>query len=173
VILAQDLFKRAEAAYDKREEEIGVELILRIFRHIYLEEADRAWVDHLTEMDHLRDSIGLRGYGQKDPKQEYKKEGYNLFLDMVAKVSSNVVTKLFSVNVKQPEEEDQRELEEIARQQALARDARARHDDEPPPDAVPPREEPPAHAMNDDMECPCGSGKPFRQCHGAEEEATA
>jgi preprotein translocase subunit SecA len=50
-------------------------------------------------MEHLRDGIGLRGYGQKDPKQEYKKEGYNLFVNMMARVSSNVVTKLFSVQV--------------------------------------------------------------------------
>jgi preprotein translocase subunit SecA len=172
-VLAQDLFRRAEEAFEKLEEKVGEELILRIFRHIYLEEVDKAWVDHLTEMDHLRDSIGLRGYGQKDPKQEYKKEGYNLFINMVARVSSNVVTKLFAVNVKQPEEEDQRELEELARQQALAQQARPRHepvgeDDVEQEVLVPP----PAHALNDEMECPCGSGKPFRQCHGTEEEAT-
>ena len=71
---------------------LGTALDLRVFRHVYLEELDKAWVDHLTEMDHLRDGIGLRGYGQKDPKQEYKKEGYNLFVNMVARVSSNVVT---------------------------------------------------------------------------------
>ncbi len=171
-VLAQELYRRAEETYQKREEEVGAELILRIFRHIYLEEVDKAWVEHLTEMDHLRDSIGLRGYGQKDPKQEYKKEGYNKFVDMVAGVSSNVVTKLFSVNVKQPEEEERIELDDLARHEDQARHAVARHDDEPAPNALPP-EEPPAHALNDDMECPCGSGKPFRTCHGTEEEATA
>jgi preprotein translocase subunit SecA len=171
-LLAQDLYKRAEEIYEKREEEIGLELILRIFRHVYLEELDRAWVEHLTEMDHLRDSIGLRGYGQKDPKQEYKKEGYNKFVDMVAGVSSNVMTKLFSVAVQRPEEEQQIEAADMARHQEEMRHAVARHDDDPPPNALPPPEPPPAHALNDDMECPCGSGKPFRTCHGAEEEAT-
>jgi preprotein translocase subunit SecA len=171
--LAQDLFKRAEEAYDAREEKVSIDLILRIFRHVYLEEVDKAWVEHLTEMDHLRDSIGLRGYGQKDPKQEYKKEGYNLFIDMVARVSSNVVTKLFAVDVRQPEEDDQRELAEMARQQELAAHATATHEDEPAPNAGPPPEEPPAHALDEEMECPCGSGKPFRQCHGGEDEATA
>ncbi len=173
--LAQDLFRRAEEAYTKREEEVGVDLILRIFRHIYLEEVDKAWIDHLTEMDHLRDSIGLRGYGQKDPKQEYKKEGYNLFIDMVARVSSNVVTKLFNVNVRQPEEEQKLELDDLARHQEQMRGAVARHEDEPAPNAqlTPPEPEAlPAHALADDMECPCVSGKPFRQCHGTEEEAT-
>jgi preprotein translocase subunit SecA len=172
-VLAQELFKRAETIYEKREEEVGTELILRIFRHIYLEELDKAWVDHLTDMDHLRDGIGLRGYGQKDPKQEYKKEGYNLFVDMVARVSSNVVTKLFAVNVKQPEEEQQLELDDMARHQEAMRHAVARHEDEPAPNADATPAEPPAHAVSDDMECPCGSGKPFRQCHGVEDEATA
>jgi preprotein translocase subunit SecA len=170
--LAQDLFRRAEEIYKKREEEVGLELILRIFRHIYLEEVDKAWVDHLTEMDHLRDSIGLRGYGQKDPKQEYKKEGYNLFIDMVARVSSNVVTKLFSVNVKQPEEEDRLEIEDRERHEELLRHAVAKHEEDTAAENTR-AAAPPAPAVTDDMECPCGSGKPFRQCHGAaEEEAT-
>ncbi len=134
-VLAQELFTRAEAAYAAREEEVGTELVLRIFRHIYLEEVDKAWVEHLTEMDHLRDSIGLRGYGQKDPKQEYKKEGYNLFIDMVARVSSNVVTKLFAMKVKQPEEEERLELDELARHEEAMRLAVAHHDDEPAPNA--------------------------------------
>jgi preprotein translocase subunit SecA len=172
-VLAQDLFKRAEELYEKREGEVGIELLLRIFRHIYLEELDKAWVDHLTDMDHLRDGIGLRGYGQKDPKQEYKKEGYNLFVDMVAQVSSNVVTKLFGVQVRQPEEEQQLEMSDLARHQEAMRHAVASHEDGPSPNAAPPTPEPPAHALNEEMECPCGSGKPFRVCHGAEDEASA
>jgi preprotein translocase subunit SecA len=168
-LLARDLFDRAEALYTKREEEVGIELILRIFRHIYLEELDRAWVDHLTEMDHLRDSIGLRGYGQKDPKQEYKKEGYNLFVNMVARVSSNIVTNLFKVNVKRPEEEDEIEQADLARHAARLQQAVAQHEDEPPPAPAPP----PAPIIESDQECPCGSGKLFNQCHGAEDEAVA
>ena len=169
--LAQELFTRAETAYKAREEEVGTELVLRIFRHIYLEEVDKAWVEHLTEMDHLRDSIGLRGYGQKDPKQEYKKEGYNLFIDMVARVSSNVVTKLFAMQVKQPEEEERLELDDLARHQDAMRVAVASHDEEPVLDAA--ASEPAAPAITDDMECPCGSGKPFRTCHGTAEEEEA
>ena len=76
---------------------MGSELMLRVFRHYYLEEIDKAWVEHLTNMEHLRDGIGLRGYGQKDPKQEYKKEGYDIFVTMMASTSSNVCSKVFSV----------------------------------------------------------------------------
>jgi preprotein translocase subunit SecA len=168
-LLARELYDRAEAIYMKREEDMGTELMLRVFRHIYLEELDRAWVDHLTEMDHLRDSIGLRGYGQKDPKQEYKKEGYSLFVNMVARVSSNIVTKLFSVNVKRSEEEEAIEQADLARHAAQLDRAVAHHEDEPEPMPAPP----PAPIIQNDQECPCGSGKPFNQCHGAPDEAVA
>ena len=169
-LLAQDLFTRAEKLYEEREKEVGIELVLRIFRHVYLEELDKAWVDHLTEMDHLRDSIGLRGYGQKDPKQEYKKEGYTLFVNMVARVSSNVVTKVFGVAVKREEEEAQIEEADLARHAAQLRDAVAQHDEEQP---IPEPQAPPEPMIESTQECPCGSGKPFAECHGgADEEAS-
>ncbi|MDI1443759.1 preprotein translocase subunit SecA [Polyangium sp. 6x1] len=169
--LAHDLFDRAEKAFEAREKEIGTELLLRIFRHIYLEELDKSWVDHLTDMDHLRDGIGLRGYGQKDPKQEYKKEGYNLFVTMVARVQSNVMTKVFAMKVRREEEEQAIEERDLARHQEQLDHAVAHHDEELPPGAS---EEPPAQAavVTAEMECPCGSGKPFMQCHGAEDEAS-
>src|ERR1044072_4255513 len=130
--LAHELFNRAQTIFEKRESDVGIELVLRVFRHIYLEELDKAWVDHLTDMDHLRDGIGLRGYGQKDPKQEYKKEGYNMFVNMVARVSSNIVTKLFSVNVRRPEEEEQIEAADMGRHAEQLKQAVARHNEELP-----------------------------------------
>jgi preprotein translocase subunit SecA len=168
-LLAQDLYTRAEKLYQEREKEVGIEFILRVFRHVYLEELDKAWIDHLTEMDHLRDSIGLRGYGQKDPKQEYKKEGYTLFVNMVARVSSNVVTKVFTINVKREEEEAQIEENDFARHAAQLREAVAHHDDEPIPEPAPP----PEPIIASTQECPCGSGKPFAECHGGAEEDEA
>ncbi|MBK9262954.1 MAG: preprotein translocase subunit SecA [Polyangiaceae bacterium] len=170
--LAHDLFDRAEKAFEAREKEIGTELLLRIFRHIYLEELDKSWVDHLTDMDHLRDGIGLRGYGQKDPKQEYKKEGYNLFVTMVARVQSNVATKVFHVKVRREEEEQAIEASDLARHAAELEHAVAHHDEELPAGASeqPPVQEP---VVTADMECPCGSGKPFQKCHGAGDEEEA
>ncbi|MFO0755915.1 MAG: preprotein translocase subunit SecA [Byssovorax sp.] len=167
-LLAHELFDRAEALYKIREEEVGMELVLRAFRRIYLEELDRAWVDHLTDMDHLRDGIGLRGYGQKDPKQEYKKEGYNLFVNMVARVSSDVLTNLFRIQVKRPEEELALEEADLLRNAERLRAAVAQHDEGPAPVPAPP----PEPVVQNDQECPCGSGKPFAQCHGAEDEAS-
>ena len=170
--LARGLFDRAEAIFEKREQDIGVELSLRIFRHLYLEELDKGWVDHLTDMDHLRDGIGLRGYGQKDPKQEYKKEGYNMFVNMVARVSTIVITKFYTVNLKRAEqEEEQAEAADLQRHAASLREAIAQHDEGLPLGAsAPPLL--PEPAVVHDQECPCGSGKPFNTCHGVEDEAT-
>src|SRR4051812_20013905 len=86
--LAHALYSQALAILEEREKEMGTELLMRVFRHFYLEDIDKQWVEHLTAMEHLRDGIGLRGYGQRDPKQEYKKEGYDLFVSMMAEVSS-------------------------------------------------------------------------------------
>jgi preprotein translocase subunit SecA len=88
--IAKALFEAAEKRLDEKEKDTGTELLLRVFRHFYLEEIDRRWVEHLTDMEHLRDGIGLRGYGQRDPKQEYKKEGYDVFMNMMAETMSNV-----------------------------------------------------------------------------------
>jgi preprotein translocase subunit SecA len=169
--LAQEMFDVAEKAYHDREKELGLELMLRIFRHIYLEELDKAWVDHLTDMDHLRDGIGLRGYGQKDPKQEYKKEGYNLFVTMLARVSSSVVTKFMSAKVRRAEDEAQIEAEDLRRHVEELSQALARHVGEDDEVQAPGPMAPPPPAVTGEMDCPCGSGKKFSQCHGADEPA--
>ncbi|MBW2527386.1 MAG: preprotein translocase subunit SecA [Deltaproteobacteria bacterium] len=167
--LARELYDIAEEAYLKREEELGMELLLRVFRHIYLEELDRTWVDHLTDMDHLRDGIGLRGYGQKDPKQEYKKEGYNMFVNMMARVSSNVVTKMMKAQIRRADadaELEQMEADKLARHLDELSGAIARHGGEAQPASSPGLPAPPA-VMGEEP-CPCGSGKPFRKCHGSD-----
>ena len=117
---------------------MGTELLLRVFRHFYLEEIDRQWVDHLTNMEHLRDGIGLRGYGQRDPKQEYKKEGYDVFITMMAATSSNVCTKLFKVQVRKENDIERMEREDAEKHAAQQRAMQMRHggevaggDDEP------------------------------------------
>ena len=182
--LAHKLYVQAEKAVADKEKELGTELLLRIFRHFYLEEIDRAWVEHLTNMEHLRDGIGLRGYGQKDPKQEYKKEGYDIFINMMAATSSNVATKIFKVKVQKETEIERIEREDAERHETQQRAMQARHgsevsgaEDEAPPAPraaarpqprivqAPQRREGPKIGRNDP--CPCGSGQKFKKCHGA------
>ena len=192
--VAHRLYVQAEKAVYDKEKELGTELLLRIFRHFYLEEIDREWVEHLTNMEHLRDGIGLRGYGQKDPKQEYKKEGYDIFITMMAATSSNVATKIFKVKVQKETEIERIEREDAARHQQQERALQMRHGSEvdgaeeqpeqaaqpsrrPQPRSLPPqapvRREGPKIGRNDP--CPCGSGQKFKKCHGAalEEEGAS
>jgi len=172
--LVRELYRFAEAAYVAKEKDVGVELLLRAFRHMYVESIDEAWVEHLSNMEHLRDGIGLRGYGQRDPKNEYKKEGYNLFLNMMAKVSSVVLTKLFDVQVHRTEELAAIEAQAEAKHRAELEAAVARHpgESDPTPEAAPlpvqaRRSAPPAPKIGRNDLCPCGSGKKFKKCHGA------
>jgi preprotein translocase subunit SecA len=178
-LLVRELYKRAEALHAKKEEELGVELLLRVFRHIYLETIDEAWVDHLSNMEHLRDGIGLRGYGQKDPKNEYKKEGYDLFLNMMAKVSGGVLAKVFEVQIHRQEEIAALEAEAEQRHHAELDAAVARHPGDPDAPAADleqlreaaalaeRRAAPAAPKIGRNDPCPCGSGKKFKKCHGA------
>jgi preprotein translocase subunit SecA len=193
-LVVRKLFALAEEQYKKKEEELGVETTLRVFRHMYVEAMDEAWVDHLSNMEHLRDGIGLRGYGQRDPKNEYKKEAYNLFLTMMAKVSSTVLTRLFEARPRRREELVAAEHEAARRHQeelehAVARHPSAGNEDaaelleqlqqavatatQQAPATAPKRRETPKIGRND--VCPCGSGKKFKKCHGAllEEEGAA
>ena len=163
-----------------------------MFRHFYLEEIDRQWVEHLTNMEHLRDGIGLRGYGQRDPKQEYKKEGYDVFMTMMATTSSTVCSKVFKVQVHRENEIERIEREDAEKHAAQQSAMQMRHGGEvtgseeseaaaaaaaaaqaqrpsrrpqPQIQMQPARREGPKVGRNDP--CPCGSGQKFKKCHGA------
>jgi preprotein translocase subunit SecA len=182
--VARALYDDAEKALDAKEKETGTELLLRVFRHFYLEEIDREWVEHLTSMEHLRDGIGLRGYGQKDPKLEYKLEGYDIFVTMIATTNSSVCTKLFKVRVQKENDIERMEREDADKHAAQQRAMQLRHggeaaggEEEAPPPPVrsqrpqprvvspPARRDAPKIGRNDP--CPCGSGQKFKKCHGA------
>jgi preprotein translocase subunit SecA len=180
--LAHRLYVQAEAAMETREKEMGTELLLRVFRHFYLEEIDREWVEHLTNMEHLRDGIGLRGYGQRDPKQEYKKEGYDIFITMMAATSSNVATKLFKVKMQKETDIERLEREDAERhlvQQSAMQlrhgseveggpeEAPARPSRKPEPRVVAPAPVRSGPKIGRNDPCPCGSGQKFKKCHGA------
>jgi preprotein translocase subunit SecA len=186
--VARAVFEQGMSVYLEREKRYGVANMMRFFRHFYLQEIDKEWVDHLTNMEHLRDGIGLRGYGQRDPKNEYKKEGYDLFLNMMANVSSSVLTKLLEFSPQGARAIEALEAEAEERHQHEIEQAVARHpgEEEVPPPAGPsldqlrgqaaerPAKAAPKIGRNDP--CPCGSGKKFKQCHGSvleDETATA
>jgi preprotein translocase subunit SecA len=162
--------------------------MMRFFRHFFLQEIDKEWVEHLTNMEHLRDGIGLRGYGQRDPKNEYKKEGYDLFLNMMANVSSSVLVKLMEFKPEGSRAIEALEAEAEERHHAELEQAVARHpgEEEVVPLAGPTLDQQRAQAAERPVTrgapkigrndpCPCGSGKKFKQCHGSvlEDETAA
>ena len=114
-------------------------------------------------MDHLKDGIGLRGYGQRNPLQEYQREGYDMFVDMLGRFEADVVEKMYSVQI--AAEQDVDRIEEMRRrrhQQMMAAHAASRKVEEGQP-AIAKRE---ADKVGRNDPCPCGSGKKYKKCHG-------
>jgi preprotein translocase subunit SecA len=122
--LLRKLYMDAAAILERKEREFGTENFLRLFRDLYLQEIDKQWMDHLQGMDHLRDGIGLRGYGQRDPKKEYQREGFDMYLEMVQSVKSSVTLGMFTVERAGEEElqrlEEQRRRATEKRQQQIS-----------------------------------------------------
>jgi preprotein translocase subunit SecA len=182
--LVHVLYKQAEKAVVAKEKDMGTELLVRIFRHYYMTEIDKQWVEHLTNMEHLRDGIGLRGYGQKDPKQEYKKEGYETFVTMMASTSSVAVSQVFAAKAAREDDVERMEQEDLRRAHERERAMRMLYTEGAAPEdqaeidrrraaAVsvrpPPRQEPVVLKGNP---CPCGSGLLFVECHGKPAEGS-
>ena len=158
--------------YRNRREQMGAESAAMLERHFMLSALDRHWKDHLAAMDYLRQGIHLRGYAQKNPEQEYKKEAFNLFVNMLAVIKSDVVTDLSRVHV--PTAEELAELEAQQQRQAESMRLSFEHDDvdgltgEVTSDAS---DRSLANAQfsvpeSRNAPCPCGSGLKYKQCHG-------
>ena len=159
-----------------KEASIGAETMRMLEKHIMLSVLDDNWKQHLARMDHLRHGIHLRGYAQKKPKQEYKKEAFELFSEMLDKVKREVVTMLARVRVRTEEEVAALEAQERAQAEAQARRMQFQHADSggygadeeaATPDyqyGGEPDDGMPKVGRNDP--CPCGSGKKYKHCHG-------
>jgi len=151
------LMEQAHTIFDNRVKEMGDELMDHLIKVMMLQAIDVHWKDHLLNIDHLKEGIGLRGYGQKDPKQEYKKEAYNLFMEMIVRIREEVVERIYWVQIENPEEVE--EIEEEQRSKKLVFNLSG--DEE--------RHREPAKSQkvagrND--ACPCGSGKKYKKCCG-------
>lgn len=160
------------ARYRQRREQMGNESAAMLERHFMLNSLDRHWKDHLAAMDYLRQGIHLRGYAQKNPEQEYKKEAFNLFVNMLGVIKSDVVTDLSRVHV--PTAEELAELEAQQQRQAESMRLSFEHDDvDGLTGEVTVSEEienvgNPAFPVPESRNapCPCGSGLKYKQCHG-------
>lgn len=165
------IHEAANEAYQQKCETLGADIRV-IERQVMLQVLDTLWKEHLSNMDHLRQGIGLRAYAQKNPRQEYKRESFELFQQMLESIKLDTVRFLSRVQVRSPEEVaamEARQLEEQKRQQlqmqheevsALGGEAQPQQGNNPQPFV---RE---GRKVGRNDPCPCGSGKKYKQCHG-------
>ncbi len=186
-----------EIAYRAKEESVGVQVMRYIEKEVTLRTLDQHWREHLAAMDYMRQGIFLRSYAQKNPKQEYKREAFELFTGMLERIKFDTVTTVSKIQVRSQAEIEQ---EELQRQQRLARALQMQHAEAVSPISVMPEEAPmevdsaPLEPLSNvsgigsrgeaaapyvrevakvgrNEPCPCGSGRKYKHCHGTLQQA--
>jgi len=182
----ESIYGKIEAAYDAREAQLGVELMRSVERTIYMRAIDSLWIEHLTNMEHLREGIGLRGYGQYDPLVAYKQEAFRMFEQLLGQVDSLVAESIFRVEVVQqpqvmPKDVQEQGIDEstggtksftskgnVSTKNKSDFDRKASNIQKLMGEQSTGREVSKAEkkkvGRND--ACPCGSGKKYKKCHG-------
>jgi len=169
---AEGLFKKvlnaAHTRYQEKVEAVGAESMHHFERGIMLQSLDSHWREHLSALDHLRQGIHLRGYAQKNPKQEYKREAFELFSAMLDTIWYEVTRVTMTVQIRSPEDVevvDARTEPENVQYHHADYDEVLGTDTETPEEAAEPfvRQE---HKVGRNDPCPCGSGKKYKHCHG-------
>jgi len=148
-------------AYDEKEQTFTPPVLRYLEKMILLQTMDGLWKDHLLSMDHLKEGIGLRGYGQKNPLQEYQKEAFAMFEELSQRMQEDVVEKLFTVQIARQEDAQRIESRRVPQRQVVMSHGGAVVQAQ----TTQPKREAPKVGRNDS--CPCGSGKKYKKCHGA------
>ncbi|EOX3376912.1 preprotein translocase subunit SecA [Vibrio cholerae] len=166
--LRERIIEQAVEVYKAKEQAVSPAVMRNFEKSVMLQTLDTLWKEHLAAMVHLRQGIHLRGYAQKNPKQEYKRESFELFEDLLESLKSDVITVLSKVRVQQQEEVERMEAQRRAQAEEAARHAQAQHasaDDAEQDESNQPmvRDE---RKVGRNEPCPCGSGKKYKQCHG-------
>jgi len=175
--LREKILDELTQVYRAKEEHVGEETIRQFEKQVLLQVLDQRWKEHLAAMDHLRQGIHLRGYAQKNPKQEYKRESFELFQSMLSNIKHDVIRILSHVQVQQ-----EAEVEEMERRRREAEAAAAQQYSYQHAQSSGMSGEEQAEEQGDDSNaqpfvregrkvgrnepCPCGSGKKYKQCHG-------
>lgn len=158
--LRQAIFTDLKTIYEDKESRLGSEFTRHIEKAILLQTVDTSWKEHLTTMEHLKEGIGLRGYGQRDPLVEYKLEATDLFNDMIRRIKEETISLLFKLEFN-PEQELEVEREEELRYSSTEEEMQEL-EEQKEAKLQPIKKE--KIGRNDP--CPCGSGKKFKKCHG-------
>ena len=156
---AEKLLATVNDAYAEKEKAVGEKTMRQLERYVLLQMVDTYWKEHLLNMDHLKEGIGLQGYGQKNPLNEYKKEGFNMFMAVMETVKQKTVDTLFRIQLVQDDEVDQMSMEQRRKKQQTKAN---RRDGEIGRQPVI-RE---GQKIGRNAPCPCGSGKKYKRCCG-------
>ncbi|HHH1087185.1 TPA: preprotein translocase subunit SecA [Yersinia enterocolitica] len=167
--LRERILQLAIADYQRKEEVVGFDMMRNFEKGVMLQTLDSLWKEHLAAMDYLRQGIHLRGYAQKDPKQEYKRESFAMFAAMLESLKYEVISVLSKVQVRMPEEVEALEVQRREEAERLARQQQLSHESDN--SALMSQEEANVAAslerkVGRNDPCPCGSGKKYKQCHG-------
>jgi len=172
----EKMHQRVEKLFQEKQDRVGPEIMRRLEKDMMLKVLDNRWKEHLAAMDYLRQGIGLRGYAQKNPKQEYKREAFVMFQDMLEQIKHETISLISRVELPTLEE-----IKAMEAAQQAPQDVQYQHDDaddilhpDQPQQAVP-QEAQPVKAepfkrtdkkLGRNEPCHCGSGKKYKQCHG-------
>jgi preprotein translocase subunit SecA len=159
--LAAALMEKVKQRYEEKEALFGSPMMRWLERRIILDIVDTQWKDHLLTLDHLKEGIGLRGYGQKDPLVEFKKEAFTLFENMMVRIDTETTRYLFLIQPAKPPEQEAKELEQRQRRQQQQLQYQAG-----PAQAEAPKPVRAGAKVGRNDPCPCGSGKKYKKCHG-------
>ncbi|MFN4326624.1 MAG: preprotein translocase subunit SecA [Azonexus sp.] len=164
--ILERIVKGADEAYQAKVELVGAPTFRQFERNVMLQSLDSHWREHLAALDHLRQGIHLRGYAQKNPKQEYKREAFELFEGLLDLVRREVTRLVYTVQIRSPEDVEETaphaDVQNVQYQHAGYDEALG--EGGTPPRAATPVENGPKIGRNDP--CPCGSGKKYKHCHG-------
>ncbi|PSR31580.1 MAG: preprotein translocase subunit SecA [Sulfobacillus benefaciens] len=168
--LQEVIYQKGEELYQQKEEEFGSEAVRELERMILLRVVDSKWMEHLDAMDALREGVGLRAYGQRDPVVEYKKEAYDMYQDMLGSIREEVIRMLFHLQLAPQAEMQLTQPVATVVAEQHGEDVRPAH----PFQVIQGGQGKPARAKTDQPgrndPCPCGSGKKYKRCHGAIEQ---
>jgi preprotein translocase subunit SecA len=159
--LTELVSQKVRDVYEEKERRFTPPILRQLEKIIMLQTIDTLWKDHLLNMDHLKEGIGLRGYGQKNPLQEYQKEGFDMFEEMAHRIQEDVVQKLFTVEIAR-----EAAAQELPIPQARPQKVVLSHGAENVAAAAPARARREGEKVGRNEPCPCGSGKKYKRCHG-------
>ena len=164
--LREQVIAEAEKQYRLKEEVVGEPMMRHFEKGVMLQTLDTLWKEHLAAMDYLRQGIHLRGYAQKNPKQEYKRESFEMFTDMLENLKLDVISTLSKVRVRMPEEVEQVEAQRRAEAERIAQKQKYSHDEADEQGETGGTVVRGERKVGRNEPCPCGSGKKYKQCHG-------